>query len=232
MEIHLDIFNHAVPDNLRKLIEEPVNEDLIGKNKFANNSEFISEAVYKRILNRITNYQWSFLPYSVETVDGGGKAYIRYIGLLVVPGFGVHTGIGTQLLSKSDNSNATAAAKTYAFKNACKEMGLAPNVGGEGSDDELFENDIVEEEEPPKKKKKKAAPEAEKKKKPAKKKVATQEERIKEIRDAYELEDEDDFIAFIQIWDADIIELEDLDEDDWDKFLAYLEKNKSEFEEF
>lgn len=232
MEIHLDIFNHAIPDNLRKLIEEPINEDLIDKNKYANNSEFISESVYKRVLNKMTNYQWSFLPHSIDTVDDGGKKYIRYIGLLVVPGFGVHTGVGTQLLNKSDNSNSTAAAKTYAFKNACKEMGLAPNVGAETFDEELFENDIKDEveEEPKKKKKKKDASKKAPTKK--KKKVMTQEERIAEIRAAYELEDEDDFVAFIQIWDADILDTEDMDDEDWDTFLTYLDKNKSEFEEF
>lgn len=249
MDLYLEVFNKQVSEKQRKLIEEPVNEDLIEKNKFANGAEFVPDSVYKRLLNKISNYQWSFVPHSVETISHDeGFSYIRYIGLLIVPGLGVHTGIGTvPLTKKKDNSKATASAKTYAFKNACKEMGLAPNIGDEKYDEELFEFDIEEEKEfdmteqetpEPKKKKKtesktdtKKSSGKDKKDKP-KKKEATKEERIEEIREAYEVEDDDDFVAFIQIWDEDILDLEDMDDDDWENFFDYLEKNKKKFEDF
>jgi hypothetical protein len=231
------VFDYNVDDKLRKLIDEPVNEDLIKKNKYANNSEYVPETVYRRILNKISNYQWSFVPHIIEEVKDDKKPYIRYVGLLIVPGFGIHTGIGTQALDKKDNSNATSAAKTYAFKNACKEMGLAPNIGCEDHDEELFENIDDEEIIPPKKDEKskdKKKEELRKKanKMPNKKKKLTLEERVEEVRAAYELEKDNDFVAFIQIWDEDVLELDDMDDDDWEDFLEYLEENKDEFEEF
>lgn len=231
MNIFLEVFNKEVDPKYRRLVDEPVNEDLIDKNKYANNSQYVPDSVYRRLLNKMTNYQWSFVPHWTKEYDD----YIEYVGLLVVPGFGVHTGVGTAKKSKKDNSNALAAAKTYAFKNACKEMGLAPNVGDKDWDEELFEEDVdldeeefdmTEEDKPKKKSKKKEE------KKPAKKKKMSTKERIEEVRDAYELEDEDDFVAFIQIWNEEILELEDMEEDDWEVFLDYLEKNKDEFEEF
>lgn len=243
MDIYLNVFEYQVPDKRRKLVEEPVNEDLIGKNKYANNSSYVPESVYKRILNKMTNYQWSFVPHSVETIDDGKTPYIRYIGLLIVPGFGVHTGIGTQPVNKKDNSNATSAAKTYAFKNACKEMGLAPNVGDKDFDEEVFENidmneidddeelDFTEDEEKKSKPKSKKAPK-QKEDKPKAKKPSKMKDRIAEVREAYELTSDDDFVAFIQIWDEDILELDDMDDEDWESFLDYLEKNKDEFEDF
>ncbi len=242
MNIHLDVFEHEVADARRKLIDEPVNYDLIDKNKYANNSEFVPDKVYRRLLNKITNFQWSFVPYSIEEDDN----QVRFIGMLVVPGFGVHTGVGSVAKNKKDNSNALASAKTYAFKNACKEMGLAPNIGDKDFDEEIFENDIDEEEfdfteeekapapkskETPKNSKtKKTTPESKTKTKP--KAADSVDERIAEIREAYELEDDDEFIAFIQIWDADILELEDMEDDDWVEFLDYVEANKSKFEDF
>lgn len=242
MDIHLGVFAHNVSDKQRKIVDEPVNFDLIAKNKYANNSEFVPDAVYKRILNKITDYQWSFIPHSIEELGEDKGKYIRYIGLLIVPGFGVHTGIGTQPLNKKDNANATSAAKTYAFKNACKEMGLAPNIGDKTFEEDLFENDLdegfdltEEEEEPVKKpkKKSKSTPAPKKKAEPKKsKKTLSTEDRIKEVREAYELDDDDEFVAFIQIWDEDILELEDMEDDDYEEFLAYLEKNKKKFEEF
>lgn len=231
-------YTKPVSDQSRKLVSEPVNEDLIKKNKYANNSPYVPDSVYLRILNKISNHEWSFIPHTI-TEKGDKEKYVEYIGLLIVPGYGVHTGIGTHPLNKKDNSKATAAAKTYAFKNACKEMGLAPNIGDEDYEEPVFENvddeEIEKKEEPKKKKKKKAKEEPSKKKKeePKKKKKAmTQEERIEEVRQAYELEKDNDFIAFIQVWDEDILELDDLDDDDWDDFLEYLEDNKDEFEDF
>jgi hypothetical protein len=67
---------------------------------------------------------------------------------------------------------------------------------------------------------------------PNKKKKLTLEERVEEVRAAYELEKDNDFVAFIQIWDEDVLELDDMDDDDWEDFLEYLEENKDEFEEF
>lgn len=241
--LHLEVFEHQVAQKKRDLIKEPVNYDLIGKNKYANNSEFASDSVYRRLLNEITNYQWSFLPYSIEEMEEKTIKYVRFVGLLVVPGFGVHTGIGSVALNKKDNANALAAAKTYAFKNACKEMGLAPNIGDEKFEEELFENEIeddeedsfdfTEDEESEKPKKKaKAEPKAKAKTKTKPKKANSTEDRINEIREAYELDDEDDFIAFIQIWNEDIIELEDMEDDDWEDFFSYVEEHKSKFEDF
>lgn len=222
--------HYEVDKNLRKLIDEPVNEDLIDKNKYANNSEFVPDSIYKRVLNKATNYQWSFVPYDISTVEG---KYVQFIGLLIVPGYGVHTGIGTQKLQKTDNSNALSAAKTYAFKNACKEMGIAPNVGNDDFDEALFENfddDEIEVEEKPKKK-----PVKKEEKKPAKKPVKKEakplKERIEEIRQAYELDD-DDFVAFIQIWDENIIDLKDMDDKKWKAFLQDVEENPEEYEDF
>lgn len=246
MELYLDVFKTApVADKRRKLIDEPVNEDLIKKNKYANNSSYVPEAVYKRILNTITNYQWSFVPHSWE--DKGD--FIQYVGMLVVPGFGVHTGVGSAKVNKKDSSNALSAAKTYAFKNACKEMGLAPNVDDKDDiyEEDLFEYDVdieeeeeefdlTEEEEAPKKKgKTEKAPEKKSKKedeKSSSSKKMTVKDRIKEVREAYELEDDDEFVAFIQIWDEDILEIDDMDDEDWIEFLEYLESNKGKFEEF
>jgi hypothetical protein len=247
---YFKVFEHQVDGKLRKLIDEPVNEDLIKKNKYANNSSYVPETVYRRILNKISNYQWSFVPHEVTTIkDDKGKPYVQYIGLLIIPGYGIHTGIGTQTLEKKDNSNATAAAKTYAFKNACKEMGLAPNIANEDHDEELFENiddkELDSIEEKPKKKsakkekpKKKSSKKEETKKaadkQPSKKKKSamTLEEKVEEVREAYELKKDDDFVAFIQIWDEDILDIDDMDDDDWEDFLDYLEENKEEFEEF
>ena len=142
MNIHLDVFEHKVADARRRLVDEPVNFDLIDKNKYANNSEFVPDKVYRRLLNKITNFQWSFVPYSIEEDNN----QVRFIGMLVVPGFGVHTGVGSVAKNKKDNSNALASAKTYAFKNACKEMGLAPNIGDKDFDEQIFESDINEDE--------------------------------------------------------------------------------------
>lgn len=245
--LHLEVFEHEVSQKRRTLVKEPVNYDLIDKNRYANNAEFAADSVYRRLLNEITNFQWSFLPHSIEEVEDKNIKYVRFVGLLVVPGFGVHTGIGSQALNKKDNANALAAAKTYAFKNACKEMGLAPNIGDEKFEEDLFENEIEEEEdddvmdfsdededeEPPKKKPKaKVDVKADTKTKTKPKKAVSTEDRIEEIREAYELEDDDEFVAFIQIWDEDILEVEDMEEDDWDKFFKFVEKNKSKFEDF
>lgn len=241
--LHLEVFAHEVPQKKRTLVKEPVNFDLIDKNKYANNAAFAPDSVYRRLLNEVTNFQWSFLPHKIEEVEDKNGKHIRFIGLLVVPGFGVHTGIGSQALNKKDNTNALAAAKTYAFKNACKEMGLAPNIGDEKFEDDLFENDVEEEddvmdfseedEEPEEPKKKpKAKDNGNTKPKTKPKKANSTEDRIKEIRGAYELDDDDEFVAFIQIWDEDILEVEDMEEDDWDEFFAYVEKNKSKFEDF
>lgn len=234
----LQVVSHQVPDVLRKLADEPVNQDLIDKNKYANNSEFVPESVYKRVLNKMTNKQWSFIPYSIkEKGDDKGK-FVEYIGLLIAPGYGIHTGIGTQSLNKKDNQNAVAAAKTYAFKNACKEMGLAPNVGDENFDEMLFEHEVEEyveskKKEVDKKKKKKKPEEAKKKDKaPEGKKKSPLKEQIKELRDAYDLDSDDDLVAFLQIWDEDIMDPSDMDDDDWTSFFKYFEKNKPEFEEF
>lgn len=230
----IEITQHSVPDTLRAYADEPVNTDLIDKNKYANNSEFVPESVYKRILNKMTNKQWSFIPHSIET-RGGDKGFVEYIGLLVVPGYGIHTGIGTQSLNKKDNQNAVAAAKTYAFKNACKEMGLAPNVGDESFDEMLFESEVEEfvEEQKKKvdktKKKKKSGDKKPAGEKPKKKSVTKQ---IEEIRDAYDLDEDDDFVAFLQIWDEDVLELDELTDDDYAQFIEYFEKNKKKFEDF
>lgn len=228
--------HYEVDKNLRKLIDEPVNEDLIDKNKYANNSEFVPDSIYKRVLNKATNYQWSFVPYDISTVEG---KYVQFIGLLIVPGYGVHTGIGTQKLQKTDNSNALSAAKTYAFKNACKEMGIAPNVGNDDFDEALFENfddDEIEVEEKPKKKPAPAKAEKKPAKKPAKKKDDKKPmplaDRIKEVRNAYELEDDDDFVAFLQIWNEDIIDHTDLDKQQWIDFFDDLEANPDVYEDF
>jgi mRNA-degrading endonuclease RelE of RelBE toxin-antitoxin system len=233
---YLKVFEFPVSDKMRKLAMEPVNIDLIKKNKYANNSSYVPESVYKRILNKISDSKWSFIPHDIQERGEGKSAYVEYIGLLIVPGFGVHTGIGTQALNKKDNANATAAAKTYAFKNACKEMGLAPNIGDEEFDEELFENIDEEEmdfteEAPEEKPKKKSKPKGNKKKSKADKDMS-QGDRIKEVRLAYELDSDDDFVAFIQIWDESILELDDMDDDDWDEFLDFLEENKEEFEDF
>lgn len=240
--LHVEVFGYEVTQKRRDLIEEPVNFDLIDKNKYANNSEFVPDSVYRRLLNKVTNFKWSFVPHIIEEVEDKNGKHIRFVGLLVVPGFGVHTGIGSQALNKKDNTNALAAAKTYAFKNACKEMGLAPNIGDDKFEEDLFENDIddedefdfseEEEDEPKPKAKPKGDKKAEAKTKTKPKKAVSTEDRIKEVREAYELEDEDEFVAFIQIWDEDIIEAEDMEEDDWDDFFDFLEKNKSKFEEF
>ncbi len=246
MTIHLEVFNKNISDKRRKLVDEPVNQDLIGKNKFANNSEYVPDSVYRRILNKLTNYQWSFIPHHYE--DKGD--YVVYIGLLVVPGFGVHTGIGSAKKNKKDSSNTLSAAKTYAFKNACKEMGLAPNVDDKDElyDEDLFEHidedeideddtfDLTEEEEKSanKEKPKRKEPQNKKEKKTKKKppKATSIKDRIEEVRQAYELEDDEDFVAFIQVWDEDILELDDMDDEDWNDFLDYLEKNKQKFEDF
>lgn len=240
MNIHLDVFEHKVKDTRRRLIDEPVNFDLIDKNKYANNSEFVPDKVYRRLLNKITNFQWSFVPYSIEEDD----KQVRFIGMLVVPGFGVHTGVGSIAKNKKDNSNALAAAKTYAFKNACKEMGLAPNIGDKDFDEDIFENEIDEDElefdfteedkAPPVESKEtpKESSNSKPKTKTKPKSADSVETRIEEIREAYELEDDDEFIAFIQIWDADILELDDMEDDDWVDFLDYVEANKSKFEDF
>lgn len=236
MNIHLDVFEHTVADARRKLVDEPVNYDLIDKNKYANNSEFVPDKVYRRLLNKITNFQWSFVPYSIEEDD----KQVRFIGMLVVPGFGVHTGVGSVAKNKKDNSNALAAAKTYAFKNACKEMGLAPNIGDKDYDEAIFENidedelefDFSEEDKAPAVKSKETPKESKSKTKTKPKSADSVEKRIEEIREAYELEDDDEFIAFIQIWDADILELDDMEDDDWVEFLDYVEDNKAKFEDF
>lgn len=235
----LGVSDYKVDAKLRKLIDEPVNEDLIDKNKYANNSEFVPDSIYKRVLNKATNYQWSFIPYDIKT----NEKYIQFIGLLIVPGYGVHTGIGVQKLQKKDDSNALSAAKTYAFKNACKEMGIAPNVGNDDFDEALFENldeDEIEVEETPKPKKK-PAPAKEEKKAPAKKKATAKKEekkplplaeRIQEVRNAYELDDDDDFVAFLQIWNENIIDHTDLDKQQWMDFFDDLEANPEEYEDF
>lgn len=239
--VSCDIFDIVVDEKLRKLASEPVNEDLIDKNKYANGAAYIPDSIYKRILNKITNSRWSFVPHSWEEKDdGSGKKFVQYIGILIVPGFGYHTGIGTAMMNKKDNQNALSAAKTYAFKNACKEMGLAPNVDDKDydPDESVFEFDDEEFEEPPKKAPKKTAKKTattKKKAAPSKKKEKpelTIEERIEEVRNAYELEDEDDFVAFVQIWDEEIMDTEDMSDKDWKEFLDYLEDNKDEFDDF
>lgn len=225
-----DVSEFKVDARLRKLIDEPVNEDLIDKNKYANNSEYVPDSIYKRVLNKATNYQWSFIPYDIKTVE---DKYVQFIGLLIVPGYGVHTGIGTQPLKKKDDSKALSAAKTYAFKNACKEMGIAPNVGNDDFDEALFENldeDEIEVEEKPKKKPAPKKEPAKAEKKPAKKKPLS--EQVQEVRNAYELSDDDDFVAFIQIWNEEIVDLKDMKEADWKAFLKDVEENPDEYEDF
>lgn len=228
-----DIFKIEVSDKQRRLLEEPVNEDLIDVNKYANNSSYIPDTIYKRILNKMTDGKWSFVPFEKEIVEDGKNRYAQFTGMLIVPGFGIHTGIGTAPMNKKDNQNAMSSAKTYAFKNACKQMGLAPNVGDKDYDPEepLFENELdlddeieLEEEvkEKPKKKEKKESP----------KKAASLQERIKEVREAYEVEDDDDFVGFIQIWDEEILEIDDMDDEDWEDFLEHVENNKKKFEEY
>lgn len=247
---HLSVFDFEVPNIARKAIEEPVNEDLIDKNKFANNSEYVPDSVYRRLLNKITNYRWSFTPIDWGYEGEGDNKHAYFIGELVVPGFGIHTGVGTAPMNKkgsTGNVYALASAKTYAFKNACKEMGLAPNIGDDEYDTDLFEDEEIEKK--IKKSYSKPRPEGdaipEKKEKPSqgksekapvpdksKKKKPSLNDRIQEVRDAYELDNDDDFVAFLQIWDEDILDPEDLSDDMWEEFLNYLEKNKKKFEDF
>jgi len=237
----MDVFNVEVPSNLRKLVDEPINEDLMKKNKYANNSEYVPESVYKKILNKISGYKWSFLPLSYSEKGDGKGSYVEFIGLLIVPGYGVHTGIGSCPLNKGNNQNALAAAKTYALKNACKEMGLAPNVGDDDWDQPIFETEveeIIEEKRKEVEKKKKK-----KKKDKGKDKAKSDESesddlpkdlrnQIKELRAAYELESDDDLVAFLQIWNEEILDPDEMDEAQWRKFFKYFEKNKEEFEDF
>ena len=235
-----DIFNIEVPDLQRKLVDEPVNVDLIDKNKYANNSSFVPDSIYRRILNQLTNYRWSFVPHETKWEEKS----VTFTGLLVVPGFGIHTGIGSVKLDKKDNSNALSSAKTYAFKNACKEMGLAPNVGDDKYEELLFEkevSDYIDSQKEkisskPKKKKtdtinKKPATTTGKKSTSTKTKV-TLKEQIEEIKLAYEITNDDDLVAFLQIWDKDVIDLDEITKEDWMAFFKYFNKNKSEFEDF
>lgn len=235
----IDVFNVDVPEQLRKLVDEPINEDLMKKNKYANNAEYVPESVYKKILNKISGYKWSFLPVWYGEKGEGKGAYMEFIGLLIVPGFGVHTGIGSCPLNKGNNQNALAAAKTYALKNACKEMGLAPNVGDDDWDQPIFETEVEEVIE-----EKRKEIEKNKKKKPkdkSKSKSSDSEsgdlpkdlrKQIKELREAYELESDDDLVAFLQIWNEEILDPDEMDETQWRKFFKYFEKNKEEFEDF
>lgn len=244
-KIDWKIFEHPVDDEKRKLVDQPVSDELIQKNKYANNAAYTPDSVYRRILNKVTNYKWSFVPYQIEVRnDSNGKPmFVEYTGLLIVPGFGIHTGVGTQSLNKKDNQNAMAVAKTYAFKNACKEMGLAPNIGDETWDAPVFEDDEVEiEDEPPKAKAKKVKPAAAKKtavKKTTKKSkkyegvgIEEIDDQIEEIRDAYEIADDDELVAFLQIWNEEILDPDEMTAKDWKKFFKYIEGNKSEFEDF
>lgn len=230
----MDVFNTEVPDNLRKLVDEPINEDLMKKNKYANNSEYVPESVYKKILNKISNYRWSFLPIWYGEKGDGKGAYLEFIGLLVVPGFGVHTGIGSCPLNKGNNQNALAAAKTYALKNACKEMGLAPNVGDDDWDQPIFETDVEEIIEEKRKEAEKIKKKKDKKKSNESSGDLSKEirKRIKELREAYELETDDDLVAFLQIWNEEILDPDEMDETQWKKFFKYFDNNKEEFEDF
>jgi len=232
-EVEVDISN-------RILMMEPVNEDLLKKNKYANNSQYVSESVYKTILNKISGGKWSFIPHAITEKGDDKTKYVEYIGMLIVPGFGIHTGIGTQPLNKKDNQNATAAAKTYAFKNACKEMGLAPNVGDDEWDQPVFETQVQAEIE----KKQKQVDAAKKKKAPAEKAPAKKtssktkpkkvaktelEEEIDEFRELYDLDSDDDLVALLQIWNEDILTLEEMSDSDWKKFFKYHDANEDEF---
>ncbi len=232
----MDVFNLDVPLELRKLIDEPVNDDLIKKNKYANNSAYIPESIYIKMLNQITNRRWSFIPFKSEVVSGKDGNYAQYTGLLIVPGFGIHTGIGTQPMNKKDNQNAMAAAKTYAFKNACKEMGLAPNVGNDDFDEQVYasyeeKSDVKDKpKESTKKKKKDKGARSERREEPSDK--PSLKDRIKELRDAHELDDDDEFVAFLQVWNEEILDVDDMSKEDWKEFFAFYKKNPKKFEDF
>ena len=114
-------------------------------------------------------------------------------------------------------------------------MGLAPNVGDDDWDQPVFEEEVAEAIEQKKKEasdKKKKAKDKGKEKDKGEKKERSIEDRVKELREAYELDDDDEFVAFLQVWNEDILDPDDMSESDWKKFFKYYKENKAEFEDF
>lgn len=238
-------------------INAEINEDLLGNNKFSQGKkEFLPVNVFRRILNDAFDCKWSWeISQTLLMPTHDAPEYAMVVGRLYLPGLGFRDGIGTAKMDKKDNSAAFATATSNAFKNALKQSGFGASLLDDNWEDDLFEEDFDEEDEeevapPPKKAPaKKEAPkedapkkqkkEAPKEEAPAKKKAKSditddQKAQMAELRELYNITDNNELLGFMQIWKPELklADLGSLTKASLDEFLKHYDDNEDEYEDF
>lgn len=231
----IQLINLGVSDETLKKIKKPVNEDLVKTNeynKYSKNGEYLDTPTFRRLLNDAFDHKWSWeiLRYELLPNDENPQ-YALVLGRLYLPGLGFRDAFGFARIDKKDNSAAFAAAASFAFKNAVKSTGIASNILDENWEEELYEDDYEDEEPKPTPKERAKEPET---KEPPKKRVYRKDqiERMKELKEAYKIETNDQLLAFMRIWRPDLKKFSELSEKDLDDFLTFYDENEELFEDF
>jgi hypothetical protein len=214
-------------------IKAPVNNVLIKKNtydKFGNGNYITTETVTD-ILNETFGFIWSW--EIINYIDKGD--YVICHGRLTIPGIGIKDGVGSAKADKKDNSTMYSSATSFAFKNAAKKIGIAPNLFNEddwNQDVSVYEPGWVEEapvaipSEPTKEAVAKPVSQTEKVLPNNAKEKAT------ELKQAYNITTKKQFIALANVWNPEITSFEQLDEATIEQLHAYVVTNPEEFEDF
>jgi hypothetical protein len=233
---------HAVHADFQPLSKEliakikaPVNNLLIKKNAYDKfgDGRYISTETVTDILNETFGFIWSW--EILEHKDKGD--YVVCIGRLTIPGLGIKDGVGSAKADKKDNSTMYSASASFAFKNAAKKIGIAPNLfNSEDWDQDIsvFEPGWVDqpvtlpdvqtiiEDTPPTKP-------------VSKTKIIVPNnahEKGKELKDLYKIKNVQQFVAFASIWNPTITKMEQLDEATMNDLHAYVIANPEEFQDF
>ena len=216
----VNIMNMSMEPNAIKNLEAKINDGLIKNNKYGKGKkEYLDIGVFKRLMNTIFGYKWSWEIISHDIVDA---KFVYVKGRLSVPGIGVKEAFGAAKLDQTDNSQQISVANSNAFKAACKLLGVGQSLLDEGFDDELFD----EEQEP--------EPVKAVVTKPKVTKAPFTEKQIKgmvTLKEAYGIKENGELVKFLKIWDKSITAMNQLNGDNVDSFLKFIEDNPEEFED-
>ncbi len=212
----VNIMNMPLEPNAIKNLEAKINDDLIKNNKYGKGKkDYLDIGVFKRLMNTIFGYKWSWEVIKHEIVDA---KFVYVMGRLSVPGIGIKEAFGAAKLDQTDNSQQISVANSNAFKAACKLLGVGQSLLDDGFEDELFEEDDT----PP----------------PAKAKTKTKatftEKQIKAmitLKEAYSITDNSELLKFLKVWNKSFTSMNQLNGDNVDAFLEYVEENPEDFED-
>lgn len=130
ISLAMQIMKMELDPSVVQLIEKPINPELIKQSKVNayGTGEYLDVDTFRRILNKVTGYKWSWEILNKEVIQDGVSGYVEILGRLSIPGIGVKDAYGSQPLNKKDQSQASKMAAAYAFKNACKMVGIGGSL--------------------------------------------------------------------------------------------------------